>query len=206
MPSPLGDLAYTWPLLAGFVAAYLMGSIPFGLVLTRLAGLGDIRQVGSGSIGATNVLRTGNRLLAALTLLLDGGKGAAAVLIGQAFGPDMAVLAGAGAVIGHVAPVWLRFKGGKGMATAFGVMLAIAWPVGLLGLATWLAVALLFRYSSLASMMAVSLAPAYAWWLADWHRTELLAFMALLVLLCHASNIRRLAAGQEPKIGQGASR
>ena len=206
MPSPLGELAYTWPLLAGFLIAYLMGSIPFGLVLTRLAGLGDIRMLGSGNIGATNVLRTGHKALAALTLLLDGGKGAVAVLLAREFGPDMAVLAAAGAVLGHIAPVWLRFKGGKGMATAFGVMLAIAWPVGLLALATWLAVAWLFRYSSLATIMAVALAPAYAWWFADWQRSELMAFIAGLVLLRHAGNVRRLLAGHEPKIGDGAVR
>jgi acyl phosphate:glycerol-3-phosphate acyltransferase len=204
MPSPLGDISFVWPLWAGFFLAYLVGSIPFGLLLTRLAGHGDIRRLGSGNIGATNVLRTGNKVLAGLTLLLDGGKGAAPVLVGDLFGPDMAVLAGAGAVIGHVAPVWLRFKGGKGMATAFGVMLAIAWPVGLLGLATWLAVAALLRYSSLATIMAVSLAPAYAWWLADWQRTELMIFIWLLVLYRHAGNIRRLLAGDEPKIGKGA--
>ncbi|MSO77327.1 MAG: glycerol-3-phosphate 1-O-acyltransferase [Alphaproteobacteria bacterium] len=205
MPSPLGELAYTWPLGAAFLFAYLMGSIPFGLVLTRLAGLGDIRQLGSGSIGATNVLRTGNKALAALTLLLDSGKGAAAVLLAQTFGPDMGVLAAAGAVLGHIAPVWLRFKGGKGVATAFGAMLALAWPVALLALATWLVVALLFRYSSLAAIVAVALAPAYAWWLADWQRTELTAFIAVLVLLRHAGNVRRLLAGREPKIGWRAT-
>src|SRR5690349_9659434 len=140
-----------WPTLAAAVLAYLVGSIPFGLVLTRLGGYGDIRAIGSGNIGATNVLRTGNKTLALLTLLLDLGKGAVTVLVAQAFGPDIAVIAAAFVVLGHLFPVWLRFKGGKGVATAGGVLLAIAWPVGLLALATWLLVAVLSRYSSLSA-------------------------------------------------------
>src|SRR5687768_5454995 len=148
MPSFLGDFSYTWPFWAALVGGYLLGSIPFGLVLTKLAGLGDIRNIGSGSIGATNVLRTGRKGLAAATVLLDGGKGAAAVLLAGTMGPDMAFRAGAGAMIGHCFPVWLRFKGGKGFATALGTLIAIAWPVGLLACLTWLIVAALFRYSS----------------------------------------------------------
>ena len=203
MPDPLGDLSYTWPFYAGFALAYLIGAIPFGLILTRLAGHGDIRGIGSGNIGATNVLRTGNKVLAATTLLLDGGKGAVAVLIAAAyFGPDMAVLAAAGSTIGHIFPVWLKFRGGKGMATAIGVLLAIAWPVGLLVAATWLVVVLLFRYSSLASIVSVLAAPAYAWWLADPQRTELAGLIAVLVLIRHIPNIRRLLNGTESKIGQ----
>jgi len=202
VPQPLGGFEHTWPFLAGFVIAYLIGSIPFGLVLTRLAGLGDIRKVGSGNIGATNVLRTGNKWLAAATLLLDGGKGAFAVLVAARFGPDMAIVAGAGAVLGHVAPVWLRFRGGKGVATALGVLLAIAWPVGLLACATWLATAALLRYSSLAALVALAAAPAYAWLLADPQRAQLAAFVALLVFLRHHENIRRLLKGEEPKIGK----
>ncbi len=203
MPDPLGDFSYTWPYWAAVVLGYLLGSVPFGLVLTRLAGLGDIRKIGSGSIGTTNVLRTGRKDLAAATLLLDGGKGAAAALIGGAFaGPDFAVLAGGGAFVGHLFPVWLKFKGGKGVATFLGVMLALAVWAGLACAATWLAVAGLFRYSSLAALSAAALAPAYAYWLADQQRVEIALFMAVLIFLRHHANIRRLIKGDEPKIGK----
>ena len=201
MPNPMGGLDYTWPFLAGFAVAYLIGSIPFGLLLTRLAGLGDIRSIGSGNIGATNVLRTGKKGLAALTLLLDALKGAVPVLIARQFGPDMEVLAAAGAVIGHIAPVWLKFRGGKGVATAIGVFWALAWPVGALVCLTWLAVAVLFRYSSLAAIVSIAASPLYAWWLADPQKAQLAAFVALLVVLRHAGNIRRLLAGSESRIG-----
>jgi glycerol-3-phosphate acyltransferase PlsY len=131
------DPGYAWPLVIAAAVGYLLGSIPFGLILTRLAGLGDIRRIGSGNIGATNVLRTGNKGLAALTLFLDGAKGALAAVLGAQFGPDTAWFASLGAVLGHVFPVWLRFRGGKGVATAMGVLLGAAWPVGLLTGATW---------------------------------------------------------------------
>ncbi len=206
MPDPLGDLAYTWPFYAAALAGYLLGSVPFGLVLTRLAGLGDIRQVGSGNIGATNVLRAGSKPLAALTLALDGGKGAAAVLLAATMGPDMAFVAGLGALVGHVFPVWLKFQGGKGVATFLGVMLASAWPVGLLACATWLAVAALFRYSSLAALVATAATPLYAYLLADWQRMELAAICAVLIFLRHHANIRRLIKGEEPKIGGGGEK
>ena len=202
MPDPLGGWEYTWPLLAAVLGGYLLGSIPFGLVLTRLAGMGDIRQIGSGNIGATNVLRTGNKALAAATLLLDGAKGALAVLLAQMFGPDMAVLAGAGAFLGHLFPVWLKFKGGKGVATFLGVLLAIAWPVGLACCATWLVAAAVLRYSSLAALIAAAASPLYAYLLADWQRMELAAAMAVLVFVRHHANIRRLLASEEPKIGR----
>ena len=182
-------------------AGYLLGSIPFGLLLTKLAGLGDIRSIGSGNIGATNVLRTGRKGLAAATLLLDGAKGALAVLLAGRYGPDMAVLAGGGAAIGHVAPVWLGFKGGKGVATALGVLLALSWPVGVLAMATWLAVAALGRISSLAALVALAAAPIYAWFLADPQRAQLAAFLAIVVWLRHHENIRRIAKGKEPRIG-----
>ncbi len=188
------------------IGGYLLGSIPFGLVLTKMAGLGDIRTVGSGNIGATNVLRTGNKGLAAATLLLDGGKGAAAVLLTQAaLDPAMGVLAGVGAVIGHNFPVWLRFKGGKGVATTLGTLIAIAWPVGLLACATWLAVAALTRYSSLAALVALGIAPLYAYWLAGEVVTFAAALLALLAILRHHTNIRRLMDGTESKIRFGKS-
>jgi glycerol-3-phosphate acyltransferase PlsY len=201
MPAPMGDFTYIWPFWAAAAFGYLLGSIPFGLVLTRLAGLGDVRSIGSGSIGATNVLRTGNKGLAALTLILDGGKGAAAVLLANMYGPDTAVLAGGGAFIGHLFPVWLKFKGGKGVATYIGVMLAINWPAGVLCCLTWLAVALLLRYSSLASLIAVLAGPGYVYWLGNWQMMELAAFMTVLVFIRHHQNIRRLLKGEEPKIG-----
>ncbi len=200
MPDPMGDISFTWPFYAAALFGYLLGSIPFGLVLTKLAGLGDIRKVGSGNIGATNVLRTGSKKLAAVTLLLDGAKGAVALLIAGLWGPDMAVLAAAGAMLGHCFPVWLKFNGGKGVATALGILIAIAWPVGLLACATWLAVAALFRYSSLAALAALALAPVYAWYLADPQRMQLALFIAFLVWLRHKTNIVRLLRGQESRI------
>jgi len=202
---PLGGWAYIWPFPAAFVIAYLIGAIPFGLLLTRLAGLGDIRRIGSGNIGATNVLRTGRKGLALVTLLLDGGKGTAAVLLAGMYGQDMAVLAGAGAVLGHCFPVWLRFRGGKGIATYFGVLLGLAFWVGLAACATWLAVAALTRYSSAAAIAAAVASPGYAYLLADWQRMELAGALALLLVLRHHTNIRRLIKGEETKIGGGRS-
>lgn len=212
MPDPLGSFSFTWPFYAAALLGYLLGSIPFGLVLAWIGGYGDIRKIGSGNIGATNVLRTGNRPLALATLLLDIGKGAAAVLVAARFGPDMAVLAGGGAMLGHTFPVWLKFKGGKGVATALGTLLAVSWPVGLAAVATWLLTAALFRYSSLSALVAISLAPVYAWLLtwypvagtywSDPQRMQLALFIAVLVVLRHHQNIRRLLKGEEPKIGQ----
>ena len=208
-------LIHAWPYyLAAIVGGYALGSIPFGLVLTRAAGLGDIRKIGSGNIGATNVLRTGNKGLALATLLLDGGKGAAAVLLVRWFwGPDAAILAGAGAMLGHLFPVWLGFKGGKGVATTLGTLLAADFPVGLAACATWLAIAFVFRYSSLAALIAVAAAPLYAWYLpllwapgeesvGDARMAVFAAFLAVLVWIKHRANIRRLLAGDEPKIGK----
>ncbi len=196
--------AHALPYLAAALAlGYLAGSIPFGVLLTRLAGLGDIRNIGSGNIGATNVLRTGSRPLAAATLLLDGAKGAVAVVAASRWGPDITVVAALGAVLGHLFPVWVGFRGGKGVATALGILLALAWPAGLLTCATWLAVAALLRYSSLSALVALGLAPVFMWQLADAQRMEFTVLMATLVWLRHAANIRRLLAGTEPRIGAG---
>jgi glycerol-3-phosphate acyltransferase PlsY len=208
MPGFFTSIAMGWHILLGvLLAGYLLGSIPFGLILTRLAGLGDIRRIGSGNIGATNVLRTGNKALAAATLLLDGAKGAVAVLLAQhLYGPDAAIVAGAGAFLGHLFPIWLKFRGGKGVATTMGIFLAIAWPVGLIACAVWLLVALLFRYSSLAALIAVAVAPVAAWFLANHQTAGLALFLAVVVWLRHHENIRRLLAGGESKIRLGSSK
>jgi acyl phosphate:glycerol-3-phosphate acyltransferase len=187
-------------LLAAAVLGYVLGSIPFGLLVARLTGLGDIRQIGSGNIGATNVLRTGSKSAAALTLLLDLAKGFAAVVIASAWGEDAALLAAGGATIGHMFPVWLGFRGGKGVATALGVVMALAWPVALAAGIVWLAAALLFRYSSLAALVAVVVGAALAPFIADPLAAAVIAGIALLIILRHHANIRRLMSGTESRI------
>jgi acyl phosphate:glycerol-3-phosphate acyltransferase len=189
-------------LLGPFLVGYLLGSIPFGLLLTRAAGLGDIRKVGSGNIGATNVLRTGRRGLAAATLLLDALKGVAAVLIFVHVSQIAAVGAAAGAVLGHMFPVWLRFKGGKGVATTLGIMWGLSWPVGAIACAAWLLVAAVFRYSSLAALLCVVIAAIAAWFLASSYAATLLTLLVPLVWVRHHENVARLLKGTEPKIGQ----
>jgi len=190
---------------AYLILGYLLGSIPFGLLLTRAAGLGDIRRIGSGNIGATNVLRTGNKPLAAATLLLDGLKGAAAVLLAAWLaGHGAALWAGFGALLGHDFPVWLRFKGGKGAATGYGVLIAAAWPVGLCAGAIWLIVARLARISSLAALVSFAAAPILAALLADRAVVDLSLAMAVLVFARHHENISRLLSGTEPRFGQKA--
>jgi glycerol-3-phosphate acyltransferase PlsY len=186
-------------ILAGIIG-YLLGSIPFGLLLSRLAGHGDIRLIGSGNIGATNVLRAGGKGLAALTLLLDVGKGVAAVAIARHWGEPAALVAGLGAVLGHMFPLWLGFRGGKGVATALGVLIGLAWPVALLALLLWLAVAVASRYSSLAALVASVVSAAVAPFLADRATAVLIAILALLIVLRHHANIRRLIAGREHRI------
>ncbi len=205
MPDPISwEHAFPY-LLAAFFGGYLLGSVPFGLVVTRLAGLGDLRTMGSGNIGATNVLRTGRRDLAAATLLLDSGKGAAAVLLAGLYGPDTALVAALGAVLGHLFPVWLKFRGGKGVATTFGVYLALAWPVGLAVCATWLLVAVTLRISSASALVSTALSPLYAWLIReDLQLAEMCAILAVLVWIRHGQNIGRLIRGQEPKIGRKA--
>ncbi|PKU21623.1 glycerol-3-phosphate 1-O-acyltransferase PlsY [Telmatospirillum siberiense] len=188
--------------LAG-ILGYLLGSVPFGLVLTRLAGLGDIRAIGSGNIGATNVLRTGHKGLAAATLILDSGKGAFAAWVAASFaGVDAGLLAGFAAVLGHNFPVWLKFKGGKGVATTLGVLLITAWPVGVGACLTWLVVAVLFRISSLAALAALAASPVIALIFATPAHALLAAGLAVLGFIRHRANIRRLVKGEEPRIGR----
>ncbi len=192
---------------AGYIAVaavfgYFLGSIPFGLLLTRAAGLGDIRQIGSGNIGATNVLRTGNKGLAAATLFLDAAKGAVAVLIARYFlGEGPAMVAGLGAFLGHVFPVWLHFKGGKGVATYLGVLIALAWQLGLLFAALWLSVAKLGRISSLAAIVATITVTIAAWIWGGLDLAIVVTVMSAIILFKHRANIERLMAGEEPKIG-----
>jgi glycerol-3-phosphate acyltransferase PlsY len=188
--------------LAASFGGYLIGSIPSGLIFTRLAGIGDVRQIGSGSIGATNVLRTGNKTVAAVTLIADLGKGALAVWAFSQLGTTPGLAAGLGAVLGHNFPVWLRFNGGKGVATTAGVLLAASWAVGLLTCLTWLIIAAMFRISSLASLLALLAAPVYMYWLDTGHHTALAAVLAGVGIVRHRANIRRLLKGEEPKIGK----
>ena len=264
MPDPLGSFAFTWPFYAAALAGYLIGSIPFGLVLTKLGGAGDIRAIGSGNIGATNVLRTGRKGLALATLVLDGAKGAIVVVIANVYlTQDFAVLAGGSALLGHLFPLWLGFGtrggavqtvativglvagyllvasggswiasavgiailavatwfswGGKGVATGLGVLLAIAWPVGVVACVVWLAVAALLRFSSLAALWAFVLAPIVTWYLADatrgladfyqtdLQRIEFTVFLAFVIVIRHRENIARLVRGKETKIGGSSS-
>jgi acyl phosphate:glycerol-3-phosphate acyltransferase len=188
-----------------FVFGYLCGSIPFGVILTRLAGTQDLRTIGSGSIGATNVLRTGRKGLAAGTVLGDALKGTVAVIVAGTFaGPDGAMAAGLGAFLGHLFPVWLKFRGGKGVATYIGILLGLLWPAALLFCAVWLVVAVATRYSSLAALVASVAAPIFLWWLDHLALAALFAVITLLVFYAHRENIRRLLAGREGKIGQKA--
>jgi glycerol-3-phosphate acyltransferase PlsY len=197
------DLLTLFMLLFG----YLLGSIPFGLLLTKAAGLGDIRGIGSGNIGATNVLRTGRKTLAAATLVLDGLKGAAAVLLARALvEQDIALFAGLAAVLGHLFPVWLKFHGGKGVATGLGVLIAASWSVGAVACLVWLVVAGTARRSSLASLAAFASAPVFALILEQFDVVKLAFTIAVLVFIRHQANIRRLLAGTEPRIGRSSTK
>ena len=190
------------PGLGLLIVGYLLGAIPFGLIFTRLAGLGDVRAIGSGNIGATNVLRTGRKDLAAATLIFDALKGTAAVLIGGMFGPLPALLCGLGAFLGHLFPVWLHFKGGKGVATFLGIALGLYWPAALFFAAVWLAVAFIARYSSLAALVASLVTPPALYSSGQVGPAALMALLAVLLWLKHLPNIRRLLAGTESRIGQ----
>lgn len=191
----------TFITIAALIFGYLLGSIPFGLLLTRAAGLGDVRSIGSGNIGATNVLRTGNRKLAAATLLLDALKGTAAVLLASNYAAELGLWAGFGAFLGHLFPVWLGFRGGKGVATYLGVLAGASWLAALGFAAVWLAVAAMSRYSSLSALLATLIAPFLLWALGLGELARLFAVLSLLVWMMHHANIRRLLAGEEPRIG-----
>lgn len=189
--------------LMGFIGGYLLGSIPFGLALCLMAGYGDIRKIGSGNIGATNVLRTGNKPLALATLILDSSKGAIAVgLAALLFDKHAMFGAALGAVLGHNFPIWLKFRGGKGVATTLGVILALTWPVGLATCLTWFASATFFRMSSLAALIAMACAPVYALYFGYEPMFHLLLTLTILVYIRHQANIRRIFANTEPKIGE----
>jgi glycerol-3-phosphate acyltransferase PlsY len=191
------------PYYAGaFLFGYLLGSIPFGLILTRLAGTQDLRTIGSGNIGATNVLRTGRKGLAAATLLGDMLKGTVAVLVAKQYGgQDLGALAALGAFLGHLFPVWLKFKGGKGVATYIGLLLALAWPAAIVFCLVWLAVAALTRYSSLAALTASVVTPAFLWYERDLQEAQVLLLLSVLLWIMHRANIARLIEGTEGKIG-----
>jgi glycerol-3-phosphate acyltransferase PlsY len=187
--------------LAALIGGYLLGSIPFAFIVTKAFGLGDIRSVGSGNVGATNVLRTGNRYAAALTLFGDVGKGVVAVIIARQFGDVPAMIAALGAFAGHIFPVWLDFKGGKGVATFIGIVFALAWQVALMVCATWLIVAAVSRISSLSALVAAALSPVYMWFFASPTYAAGAAVLAILIFITHRENIARLLKGEEPKIG-----
>ena len=189
-------------MLCAAIGGYLLGSVPFGLVYTKLAGMEDIRKIGSGNIGATNVLRTGNKFLAFLTLISDIGKGAVAVLITEYFYPGLGLFAGGGAFLGHIYSVFLKFTGGKGVATFLGTMIALNPISGLACCATWLVTALIFRISSLSALVAAILSPVYSYLYADLNLAILASLLCILILFKHKDNIKRLLNGTEPKIGR----
>lgn len=191
----------TYAAIAALIFGYLLGSIPFGLLLTRAAGLGDVRSIGSGNIGATNVLRTGNKKLAAATLILDMLKGTAAVLIAGHYGMELGLFAGFGAFLGHLFPAWLGFKGGKGVATYLGVLIGLVWQAALIFAAVWLLMAVLFRYSSLSALTAAVVIPVALWFLATPAIAGLFAVMSIILIYKHRTNISRLMAGTEGRIG-----
>lgn len=201
MPDPI-----SWALagpyyLAALAFGYLVGSIPFGVIITRLFRLGDIRAIGSGNVGATNVLRTGNKIAAGLTLFGDGLKGTVAVLLAARWGPDLAVIAGLGAFVGHCFPVWLKFRGGKGVATYLGILLGLHWPTMILAALIWLATAAIFRYSSLSALIASAATPfmLYSWGHVQF--AELFLLLTIILWIRHRSNIQRLISGAEGRIG-----
>ena len=195
------SISQTYVLTA--IIAYLAGSIPFGLILVNITGAGNLREIGSGNIGATNVLRTGHKNIAIATLILDCSKGGVTVIVAQSHSLDLAVISGVCSVVGHIFPIWLKFRGGKGVATVLGVLLAIAWQVGLTAVATWLIIAAIFRYSSLAAILALTLSTVYAWYLPDTNVSIMTTLIAGLSILRHKKNMWRLIKGKESKIKLG---
>ncbi len=195
------SISQTYVLTA--IIAYLAGSIPFGLILVNITGAGNLREIGSGNIGATNVLRTGHKNIAIATLILDCSKGWLTVIVAQSHGLDLAIISGVCTVVGHIFPIWLKFRGGKGVATVLGVLLAIAWQVGLTAVATWLIIAAIFRYSSLAAILALTLSTVYAWYLPDTNVSIMTTLIAGLSILRHKENMWRLIKGKESKIKLG---
>ena len=195
------SISQTYVLTA--IIAYLAGSIPFGLILVNITGVGNLREIGSGNIGATNVLRTGHKNIAIATLILDCSKGGVTVIVAQSHGLDLAVISGVCSVVGHIFPIWLKFRGGKGVATVLGVLLAIAWQVGLTAVATWLIIAAIFRYSSLAAILALTLSTVCAWYLPDTNVSIMTTLIAGLSILRHKENMWRLIKGKESKIKLG---
>jgi glycerol-3-phosphate acyltransferase PlsY len=195
------SISQTYVLTA--IIAYLAGSIPFGLILVNITGAGNLREIGSGNIGATNVLRTGHKNIAIATLILDCSKGWLTVIVAQSHGLDLAIISGVCTVVGHIFPIWLKFRGGKGVATVLGVLLAIAWQVGLIAIATWLIIAAIFRYSSLAAILALTLSTVYAWYLPDTNVSIMTTLIAGLSILRHKENMWRLIKGKESKIKLG---
>jgi len=192
--------------LAALAIGYFLGTIPFGLLFAYLSGAGDVRKIGSGNIGATNVLRTGKRWAAVATLLCDGAKGAAAVLLTRYWlAPGAEIFAGLAVVLGHIFPIWLGFKGGKGVATFLGLCLALFWPVGLLVAASWLAAAVIWRISSLSALIAIALSPVYFFAFGRREDVPLAVLLAALIIFMHRENIRRLLRGEEPRIGKRAN-
>jgi len=203
MPVFISDIPLSYFLIC-LVCGYILGAVPFGLILTRIAGMGDLREIGSGNIGATNVLRTGNKALALVTLLLDGGKGALAVLFAYLIfnEPDLLYYAGGGAFLGHIYPVFLKFKGGKGVATFLGTLLAINWPLGLTCCLLWGGVALIFRISSLSALVASAMAPLIGYFVLENSKLAIFAgLLCIMIFIRHADNIKRLLSGTESKIG-----
>ncbi len=201
-PTFFGPLTTVMPTYMALLGGYLLGSVPFGLILTKIAGLGDVRNIGSGNIGATNVLRTGNKILALVTLLLDGGKGAAAAIIACNIDPSLAYPAALAAFLGHLYPVWLRFGGGKGVATFLGIQLALFWPLGIAACIIWLLTAMAFRMSSLAALAAAAFTPVVALIIGMYPLAILSGILAFLIFIRHHANIRRILNGTESKIGK----
>lgn len=202
MPDPI-SWSFSWPYyVAALAFGYLCGSVPFGLIITRFAGTEDIRSIGSGNIGATNVLRTGRKGLAAATLIGDALKGTIAVLVAGIWGPWLAIIAGLGAFLGHLFPVWLRFKGGKGVATYLGVLIGLWWPGAFVFAAVWLIVAKLTKYSSLAALVAAVATPIALFVMKHREEAELFLVLTVLIFIMHRANIQRLLSGTEGKIGQ----